>query len=403
MSASQTPLRVALGGVGGYGNNYVKYLLDAGAAHGARVVAAADPAPAGCKRLAELQALGIPVVASLDEALAAAPADLVVLSTPIPLHAAQTCAALAQGAHVLCEKPLCASVEDARAMFVARAKANRQVAVGYQWSFSETTLALKRDILAGRFGAPRRLKTLVLWPRDWAYYHRNRWAGRLCDDQGRPVLDSPVNNAVAHYLHHMLYLLGDRTDRSLRPNSVTAELYRANAIENYDTAMLRARAANGLEVLFTASHAVQRTVNPVCHFEFEQATVTFDETTGNHFVARFANGETKDYGSPDQLDQKLWTTLDCIRSGEPVPCGLEATSSHTVCMLGVQQSADIAPFPAELVRSTGSGDKAIVSVDGLAEMLERCHAANRLPSESGVAWARRGKEIALAPLFNALA
>lgn len=401
MSAHETPLRVVLGGIGGYGNNYVNYLLDAGAAHGARLVAAADPASAGCKRLNELKALGIPVLATLDAALDAAPADLVVLSTPISLHAPHTCAALAHGAHVLCEKPLCASFEDARAMFESRARAGRQVAVGYQWSFSKATLDLKRDILAGRLGAPRRLKTLVLWPRDWAYYHRNRWAGRLRDDQGRWVLDSPVNNAVAHYLHHMLYLLGDRVDRSLHPATVTAELYRANAIENYDTAMLRARASNGVEVIFTASHAVQRTIGPTCLFEFERATITFGETTGNHFVAHFANGETKDYGSPDQFDQKLWTTIDCVRSGEPVPCGLEAASAHTVCMLGAQQSSTIMPFPADLVRSTGEGGHALVSVDGLSETLERCHAANRLPSEAGVPWAQTGREVALAPLFKA--
>ena len=392
-----------LGGIGGYGNSYVDYLLDAGAAHGARIVAAADPAPAGCKRLAELKALGVPVLPTLDEALEAAPADLVVLSTPISLHAPHACTALARGAHVLCEKPLCASLADARSLFEARARAGRQVAVGYQWSFCETTLALKRDILAGRFGAPRRLKTLVLWPRDRAYYHRNRWAGRQRDDQGRWVLDSPVNNAVAHHLQHMLFLLGGRIDRSLCPDAVTAELYRANAIENYDTAMLRARAANGAEILFTASHAVQRTVNPTCLFEFELATIAFSDATGNRFVARFGNGETRDYGSPDQHDRKLWTTIDCVRTGAPVPCGLEAAAAHTLCMLGAQQSSVITPFPASLIRSTGEGNNTLVSVDGMEETLERCHDANRLPSEAGVPWAKPGRDVALAPLFKALA
>ena len=403
MTAHQPPVRVVLGGIGGYGNNYVNYLLDAGAAHGARIVGAADPAPAGCKRLNELKALGIPVLPTLDEALDAAPADLAVLSTPISLHAPHTCVALARGAHVLCEKPLCASLADAHAMFDARNRARRQVAVGYQWSFSEATLTLKRDILAGRLGAPRRLKTLVLWPRDRAYYHRNRWAGRQRDDQGLWVLDSPVNNAVAHYLHHMLFLLGDQLDRSLHPATVTAELYRANAIENYDTAMLRAHSANGVEIIFTAAHPVQRSIGPTCLFEFENATVAFGAATENRFVARFDGGETKDYGSPDQHDMKLWTTLDCVRSGEPVPCGLEAACAQTVCMLGAQQSSAIAPFPADLIRSTDSGEKTLVSVDGLEDILERCHTVNQLPSEAGVPWAQPGKEVALAPLFKALA
>ena len=38
------------------------------------------------------------------------------------------------------------------------------VAIGYQWSFSDAIQKLKADVIAGIFGKPRRLKTLVLWP-----------------------------------------------------------------------------------------------------------------------------------------------------------------------------------------------------------------------------------------------
>ena len=48
-----------------------------------------------------------------------------------------------------------------------------------------------------------------------------------------------------------VWALGDgfvELDRSLHPDAVTAELYRANAIENYDTAMLRAAQTSGLNI-----------------------------------------------------------------------------------------------------------------------------------------------------------
>ena len=65
------------------------------------------------------------------------------------------------------------------------------------------------------FGRPRRFSTLCCWPRDLAYYRRNTWAGRLRDpDTGGWVLDSPANNAMAHFLHNLLYLAGERPDRS---------------------------------------------------------------------------------------------------------------------------------------------------------------------------------------------
>src|SRR5918992_777122 len=101
-------------------------------------------------------------------------------------------------------------------MIRARDAAGRQVSIGYQWSFCP---------------AIQRLASMVLWPRDETYYLRNKWAGRLFTGQGHPVFDSPVNNACAHYLHNMFYVLGDRTDTSAVPARVTAELYRANSIE----------------------------------------------------------------------------------------------------------------------------------------------------------------------------
>jgi predicted dehydrogenase len=401
MSANEIPVRVMLVGIGGYGSLYVNAMLDHGAAHGALLVAAVDPAFRQCQRLNELTARGVPVLASLDEALNTVPADLVVLSTPIALHASQTCAALAKGAHVLCEKPLCGSLDDARAMLAARERAGRQVAIGYQWSFSDAILSLKRDILAGRLGAPRRLKTLVLWPRALSYYARNRWAGRIRDDRGGWVLDSPLNNATAHYLHNMLFLLGDRLDRSLRPAIVAAELYRANAIENYDTAVVRAVAPGGAEVFMATAHPVEQTVGPACRFEFEQAVVTYDGMKDDRFVARFTNGEVKEYVMPESHDGKLWATLACLRSGEPVPCGIETALSHTVCMLAAQQASVITPFPDRLIRREGRPENdTLVCVEGLAGTLQACFDQAALPSETGVPWARHGQTIELAPLFT---
>ncbi len=403
MSADPKPVRVLLGGIGGYGNMYVHAMLDHGAGYGAELVGAADPAPQSCQRLEELKARGIPVLASFDEAVATIPADLVVLSTPISLHAPHSCAALARGAHVLCEKPLCASATDLRAMLAARERAGRQVSVGYQWSYSEAVLALKRDILAGRLGAPLRLKTIVQWPRDLAYYGRNHWAGRLHDDQGRWVLDSPVNNAAAHYLHNMLFLLGERMDRSLQPDTLTAELYRANAIETYDTALIRLQCAQGAEVFFTVSHAVETNVNPICRFEFENAVVTFGGVDGERFVATFTNGEVKDYGSPEGHETKLWTAIAGARSGVPGPCGIEAASSHTACVLAAQESTAVTNFPASLVHTSPRGDSALVHVDGLADVLQRCYDQMALPTEIGTPWARPGRDIELSPLFEMLA
>lgn len=400
MTTPAPATRVLLAGIGGYGNTYVNALLDHGAAHHATLAAAVDPAPQSCKRLAELTAAGVPVFADIDAALATVPADLVVLSTPISLHAPHAVAALDRGLNVLCEKPLCASTGDVRAMLAARRQSGRLVAIGYQWSFSDAVLALKQDILSGRLGAPRRLRTIVLWPRALDYYGRNAWAGRLRDAQGRWVLDSPVNNATAHYLHNMLFLTGRSLDRSLEPDALTAELYRANAIETYDTAALRLKGPDGIDIAFYVSHAVDQALNPVCRFEFEKAVVTYGGTDGNRFVARFTNGETRDYGAPEQTDRKLWTTLECLRTGAPVPCGIEAASPHVACVLAAQASSAVTVCPPALVHTSPHAESRLVHIDGIGAMLQQCYDRMALPSELGVPWARAGHELPLAPLFR---
>ncbi len=387
-------ISVALAGIGGYGHLYLSALLDAKGEQGFRIAGAVDPFPEKSSRLADIKARGIPIYASLEEFYAAAQADLAVIASPIHLHCAQTCLALSQGSHVLCEKPLGATFEQARRMKAARDRAGKVAAIGYQWSFAPATQALKRDIAAGAFGRPLRLRTLVLWPRDEKYYRRSRWAGARQDDKGNWILDSPVNNAASHYLHHALYVLGAQTDRSAWPLSVTAELYRAHPITNYDTAILRSRLENGAELLFAATHACRQRRGPIISYDFEKATVSYDYDAGRLFQARFKDGSVKDYGSPDaDTVRKLWETMEAARGGKPVVCGIEAAAAQTACMYAAQQSPpDIATFPSSLIQVEGEPGARKTWVQDLEAVLTRCCEEFKLPGELGVAWARPGRE-----------
>jgi predicted dehydrogenase len=392
-------ISLALVGIGGYGNSYVNALLDSPQERDFRVVAAIDPSPQSCRRLGELEAAGARVFRSLDEFHAGAgSADLVCIAAPLHLHAQQTCDALVHGSHVLCEKPLCVTPVDAVEMARARDAAGKQVAIGYQWSFSAAIQQLKADILASVLGRPKRMRCLVLWPRDETYYGRNRWAGAKHDSNGNLVLDSPVNNACAHYLHNLFYLLGPAVDRSDQPARVTAELYRAHPIENYDTAAIRCRTAGGAEILFVVSHAISAKRGPVFSCEFEDATVEFADQPGSTITARFADGTVKSYGSPNENRfEKLWSSIRGARDNTPTVCGIEAASAHTRCAWAAQQSMPaIVEFPESLVRTEGPAGSRRTSVEGLVEVLERCYQSFTLPSEIGVSWAARGSDVSVA-------
>ncbi|MBM3312637.1 MAG: Gfo/Idh/MocA family oxidoreductase, partial [Candidatus Aminicenantes bacterium] len=172
------PVTVVLSGIGGMGEVYIDALLPAQEEGRVRVVGAADPEPGRSRKLGALKDLGVPIFPDLERFFETDAADLAVISSPHQFHASQSTLALSRGCHVLCEKPAAGTIQDVRAMAEEERRTGRWISIGYQWSFNPSFQELKRDILAGRLGRPRRMRCLYLWPRTFAYYARNGWAGR---------------------------------------------------------------------------------------------------------------------------------------------------------------------------------------------------------------------------------
>ena len=263
-------------------------------------------------------------------------------------------AALAAGSHVLCDKPLGATVPDIDHLAGARDWAGRFVMVGYQWSYSAAIQALKRDLLAGRYGRPLRLATLCAWPRDMAYYRRNTWAGRLRDAaSGAWVLDSPANNAMAHFLHNALFVVGPAMTRSALPAAVTAELARAYPIESADTAACRVLTEDGCEVLFLASHVTAGPLEPRFRLECEGGVIVYGERDW-HVVGRPKTAASRTTATPTPRTSSASSSRPSIFVRSPagvVACGVEAAAAQTVCVVAMHESSPaIVRFPALLRR-----------------------------------------------------
>lgn len=380
---------VVLSGIGGYGGTYLQLLRPLQASGRVRLTGVIDPAASRAPDYAALLAAGVPVWPDFGAFRAAGVRpDLVILASPIQFHGEQSCAALDAGLSVLCEKPAAATVAETERMRRSREAGGRLLAIGYQWSFSQAIQTLKEDILAGRYGAPRRFRAWVAWPRTSAYYGRNGWAGRIRDGAGRPVFDSPVNNATAHYLHNLLYLLGERVDRAAAPARVAAELYRANAIENFDAACLRIQTAGGVEVLFYTAHCVKEQQQPEFVLEFEHGRVA--QTFGEPVIGTSRDGVIRDYGRPDDdLPRKLLQSLDAAAAGRTdTPCGIEAASMHTR-VVDALQGLTVHDLAADVaVREEVRPGEILTFVPDITAAMRACFESGRLFSEAGVAWAR---------------
>lgn len=399
-------------GIGGYGHYYLEEILKEEAFGRCRLVAAVEPFPENAGLALELKRSGVPILDRLENVFAAdVSVDLVVIASPIHRHVPQSITALENGCHVLCDKPLGAVVQEAdRLIRFMGEQPGLKVWIGYQWSFSEAVQSLKAEIRSGRLGRPTRFKTLCFWPRDLAYYRRNDWAGRTQDRDGRWVLDSPANNAMAHFLHNMFFLLGEEAGQSAQPAEVTAEAYRVFPIQNFDSVACRVLTTRGAELLFYASHAVPEAQGPKFHLTCEKADVSCSGA-GENIVCRSSQGREIDLGAPESGHQftKLFAALEGAaeslsptedaneRTGkqrsreETVLCGPVAARPQTVCVNAIQDSVgEVTDLSASRGHEEPDGR---VWIEGLSEAFGAAYEQGILPSETGLSWTKRGESV----------
>ena len=141
------PLRLGLVGYGGFG----RFLPQAWAAlDGVTVTVVADPQPGAVPD-------GPALVGSWEALVGRDDVDLVAVATPPDTHAAIALAALAAGKHVLVEKPLATTREDAERVAEAARQTGRVVAVDYLQRFAPVAETLVSWARSGAFGPLRRV------------------------------------------------------------------------------------------------------------------------------------------------------------------------------------------------------------------------------------------------------
>ena len=91
----------------------------------------------------------------LDRLLRSGNIDAIYVATPNTLHRSFVERAARAGVHVLCEKPLAATVADCRAMLHAAADANIKLMTAYRLHFEQTNLRAVERVRAGEIGEPR--------------------------------------------------------------------------------------------------------------------------------------------------------------------------------------------------------------------------------------------------------
>src|SRR5207248_3118811 len=118
---------------------------------GAQLVGVSSRDPARAQAFADQHGARL-ATSSLDELLADPEIEIVYIATPNAMHAQEVQAAAAAGKHMLCEKPLATSVEDAAAAVEARREAGVKLGVNFQSRHFRPTEEMLTAVRGGAIG-----------------------------------------------------------------------------------------------------------------------------------------------------------------------------------------------------------------------------------------------------------
>lgn len=313
--------------------------------------------------------------------------DLVVVPTPIQLHAEMHAAAVACGLPCYLEKPATLDHAELERMIALDARLPKASLVGFNFVNERPRLALKERLLAGEFGVVRGATLTALWPRPTTYFQRNEWAGRLLLGE-HLVIDSCLGNALAHFVYDLLFWGGRGSVYSCAQlAAVRAELYRAHRIEGADTFFVEADTTTGVTLRFALSHACSGSSSQTEEVVCERATVRY--VVGQHAEVRWLDGriERIDLEPFDALAENHLEYYRYLCGSSPRPAATLVDSRPFVALndLAYISSRQIAAIPAALIspERDEKEQKDYLNVRGLQSAQEQFILRGAWPSSAG--------------------
>ncbi|CAI6031990.1 unnamed protein product [Clonostachys chloroleuca] len=152
---------------------------------------------------------GVHVVPTFEEMIETPGLEAVIIASATHLHTSQTTAALERGLHVLCEKPVCQTLDELVTL-VDKVEANPQakLMVGFVRRFDTNYQQAMKQITENKIGRPVVIRSQGCEPLDESAYYK-----QYLRDSGGIYIDS-----IIHDIDLSLFFFGEDS----RPKSVTA-------------------------------------------------------------------------------------------------------------------------------------------------------------------------------------
>ena len=137
--------------------------------------------------------------------------DVLAVCTPNGIHAEDSVLAMESGCHVLCEKPMCITVNEAERMIRVSRETGRKLFVVKSARYNPGLIGLKKLLEEDQLGKLYSFQLNCFWNRPPAYY-AGSWRGTEQDG-------GTLFTQFSHYIDALLWLLGDiREIRGFRRN-----------------------------------------------------------------------------------------------------------------------------------------------------------------------------------------
>ncbi|WP_106496202.1 Gfo/Idh/MocA family protein [Lentibacillus sp. Marseille-P4043] len=324
-------LRIAVIGCGSIAKN--RHLIEYHNNPDAEIVAVCDIIEERAKTFAEKYEAQ--AYTNYETLLAEVTVDAVSVCLPNYLHAPVSIAALQAGCHVLCEKPMATSKEEAENMIQAAKENNKKLMIAHNQRFVSSHQKAKDLIASGEVGKIYSFRTIFGHggPEGWSVDGKDSWFFRK--DQ---AFIGAMGDLGVHKADLLRYLLGEEFVE-------VAGFVGTNAKENTDVddnAVCILKSESGIIGTLAASWAYTANEDNSTVIYGENAILRLEDDPNYSLIVNYKNGEVVKYelGGIQSNEEGGQTTthvidhfVDCVvNDKEPLIDGKEGMKSLNVIL-----------------------------------------------------------------------
>lgn len=277
------PLKIGVIGCGSISKH--RHIPEYMANEHAEIVAVCDIVKDRAEEMADQ--IGAKAYTDYKELLKDESIEAVSVCTPNALHAPISIDALKAGKHVLCEKPMATSTEEAQAMIDAANQAGRKLMIGHNQRFVPSHQKAKELISKGEAGKIYSFRTAFGHggPEGWSVDGKDSWFFRK-----EEAFIGAMGDLGVHKTDLMRYILGEEF---VEVGAFVETSSKENADVD-DTAVCVLKTESGTIGTLAASWSYQKEDNSTVIYG-EKAVLRLEEDPVNSLVVQYPTGEVVKY------------------------------------------------------------------------------------------------------------